>query len=199
MNSVCSKNDPDQARAELERIGLWDELVFARIDWSPKGARVAQIVADAQLRAEEVLFVDDLPLNREEVRHAVPGIQVAGPEIIDRMLYLPELAGKDDGRLTRLRQYRVLERKLVDREAAPGSNEEFLRSCDIRVGVGTDAAAEADRLFELVNRTNQLNFTKRRPDREAFDALVADTRPPLGLHPGHGTGTGTTGSAGSTR
>ena len=176
VNSVCSKNDPSRARTELERVGLWDELVFAQIDWTPKGGRVARIVADAQLRPEEVLFVDDLPLNREEVRHAVPGIQVAGPEIIEGLLDRPQLAGKDDGQLTRLEQYRVLERKLVDRVAASGSNEAFLRSCDIRVGVFTDAESEADRLFELVNRTNQLNFTKRRPDREAFDALLADTR-----------------------
>lgn len=176
VNSVCSKNDPDRARAELERIGLWDELVFARIDWSPKGGRVAQIVADAQLRSEEVLFLDDLALNREEVRHAVPGIQVAGPELIDGMLSLPQLSGKDDADLTRLGQYRVLERKVEDRVAGSGSNEAFLRSCDIRIGVFTDAPTEADRLFELVHRTNQLNFTKRRPGREEFDALLADTR-----------------------
>ena len=102
VNSVCSKNDPSRARTELERVGLWDELVFAQIDWTPKGGRVARIVADAQLRPEEVLFVDDLPLNREEVRHAVPGIQVAGPEIIEGLLDRPQLAGKDDGQLTRL-------------------------------------------------------------------------------------------------
>jgi FkbH-like protein len=176
VNSVCSKNDPDRARAELERVGLWDELVFARIDWTPKGERVARIVADAQLRAEDVLFIDDLPLNREEVRHAVPGIQVAGPDIIDELLGRPQLAGKDDRDLTRLEQYRVLERKRSDRAAAPGTNEAFLRTCDIRIGVFTDAESEGDRLFELVNRTNQLNFTKRRPDRQEFDALLADTR-----------------------
>jgi len=176
VNSICSKNDPELARTELERIGLWDELVFTRIDWSPKGGRVAQIVADAQLRAEEVLFLDDLALNREEVRQAVPGIQVAGPELVDRLLSLPELFGKDDRELTRLQQYRVLERKLVDRVAASGSNEAFLRSCAIRIGVFTDAGSEADRLFELVNRTNQLNFTKRRPSRAEFDELLSDTR-----------------------
>ena len=114
--------------------------------------------------------------NREEVRHSVPGIQVAGPEIIDGLLDRPQLAGKDDRRLTRLEQYRVLERKVVDRTAVPGSNEGFLRSCDIRIGVFTDAQSEADRLFELVLRTNQLNFTKRRPDRDEFDRLLADTR-----------------------
>lgn len=176
VNSVCSKNDRAGARAVLEEAGLWDEVVFARIDWSPKGARVAQIVEDAQLRAEDVLFIDDLALNREEVRQAVPGIQVAGPGIIDRLLSLPELAGKDDRHLSRLRQYRLLEQRLADRVATPGSNEKFLRSCDIRVGVFTDPESEADRLFELVNRTNQLNFTKRRPTREEFDSMLADTR-----------------------
>ena len=176
VNSVCSKNDRADARAVLEEAGLWDEVVFARIDWSPKGARVAQIVEDAQLRGEDVLFIDDLALNREEVRQAVPGIQVAGPGVIDRLLSLPEMAGKDDRHLSRLQQYRVLEQRLADRVATPGSNEEFLRSCDIRVGVFTDPESEADRLFELVNRTNQLNFTKRRPDRDEFDSMLADTR-----------------------
>lgn len=101
VNSICSKNDPEDARAELRRLGLWEEFVFARIDWSPKGARVAQIIDDAQLRPENVLFIDDSPTNRGEVRHFSEGIQTAGPEIIDHLLSLPELAGKDDrGRTT---------------------------------------------------------------------------------------------------
>jgi len=176
VNSICSKNDLADARARLEGADLWDEFVFARIDWSPKGARVARIIEDAQLRAEDVLFIDDLPLNREEVRQAAPGIRVAAPGIIDRLLSLPELTGKDDSQLSRLRQYRVLEEKLIDRAGTEDGNEAFLRSCDIRIGVFTDPESEADRLFELVNRTNQLNFTKRRPDRDEFDSVLADTR-----------------------
>ena len=176
VNSICSKNDAADVRAVLEEAALWDEFVFARIDWSPKGARVAQIVADMQLREEDVLFIDDLPFNREEVRQAVPGVQVVGPEIIGRLLSLPELVGKDDRQLSRMHQYRLLEQKVIDRVGTPGSNEEFLRSCDIRIGVFTDAESEVDRLFELVNRTNQLNFTKRRPDRNEFASMLGDTR-----------------------
>jgi FkbH-like protein len=176
VNSICSKNDEAGARAQLEQDDLWSQFVFARIDWSPKGARVARIVEDAQLRPADVLFIDDLPLNREEVRHAVPGIQTAGPEIVDRLLTLPALSGKDDRELSRLSQYRILEEKLVDREAVSDSNEEFLRSCAIRIGVFTDTDPQAERLFELMNRTNQLNFTKRRPDWEEFTAMLADPR-----------------------
>ncbi len=180
VSSICSKNDEVTARVRLQQAGLWDEFVFTRIDWSPKGARVAQIIEDAQLRPENVLFIDDLALNRAEVRHFSPGIQTAGPEIIGRLLALPELSGKDDRAHTRLAQYRLLERKLADRRVGEDTNEAFLRSCDIRVGVHHDPDAEKDRLFELVNRTNQLNFTKRRPDRDSFEAMVADPRYDVG-------------------
>ncbi len=176
VNAICSKNEPAEARARLEQAGLWSEFVFARVDWSPKGPRVAQIVEDAQLRPENVLFIDDLPLNRAEARHFSPRLQTAGPDILDRLLGLPELSGKDDRGLTRLRQYQMLERKLTDRQAAPVTTEAFLRSCDIRIGVYYDTESELDRLFELVARTHQLNFTKRRPDREQFEAMIADPR-----------------------
>ena len=35
VNSICSKNDPDKARARLEREGLWEEFVFPSISWEP--------------------------------------------------------------------------------------------------------------------------------------------------------------------
>ncbi len=174
VNAICSNNDRTAARDRLAEAGLLDEFVFARIDWSPKGPRVARLIEDAQLRADNVLFVDDLPMNRREVRHFVPGIQTAGPEILEGLLDLPELAGKDDRALTRLEQYRIIERKLADRSSSTGGNESFLRSCDIRIGLFDDAADEADRLYELLTRTHQLNFTKRRLGPDEFRAMLAD-------------------------
>jgi FkbH-like protein len=176
VNAICSNNDAEAARAMLDDSGLLDQFVFARIDWTPKGPRVAQIIEDAQLRAENVLFIDDLPLNRREVRHFSPGIQTAAPEISDDLLSLPELTGKDDRALTRLEQYRVLERKLADRALSDGRNESFLWSCDIRIGIFRDGADEAERLYELATRAHQLNFTKRRPTRDDFVAMLANPR-----------------------
>jgi FkbH-like protein len=174
VNSICSKNDESDVRARLEEAGLWEEFVFASVNWSPKGPRVAQIVEDIQLRPENVLFIDDLALNREEARASLPGVQVAGPEIIDLLLSLPELEGKDDRELSRLRQYRVLEQKRSDRAVSTATNEEFLRSCDIRVGLYPAGDDDTARLFELVTRTNQLNFTKRRPAESEFAAQLGD-------------------------
>ena len=174
VNSICSKNDAAAVRERLSQVELWDEFVLASIDWSPKGPRVARIIEDAQLRAENVLFIDDLALNRGEVSHFSPGVQTAGPEIIGRLLALPELQGKDDRDLSRLRQYQLLERKVADRRSTAGSNDAFLRECDIRVGVFHDAETEFERLYELFTRTHQLNFTKRHLDRDEFGSLLAD-------------------------
>ncbi len=180
VSSICSKNDREEARARLEQADLWDEFVFARIDWSPKGPRVAEIIEEAQLRPPNVLFIDDLAINRAEVGHFSPGVQTAGPAIMERLLSLPELAGKEDDRRTRLQQYRLLERKSTDRKAAEDtaedSNDAFLRSCDIRVSVHRESDVEEERLFDLVGRTNQLNFTKRRPERGAFQSMLSDPR-----------------------
>ena len=176
VNAICSNNDELDPRGRLEDAGLLGEFVFVRIGWTPKGPRVARIIEDAQLRPENVLFIDDLATNRREVRHFVPDIQTAGPEIAEHLLSLPELTGKDDRGLTRLQQYQILERKLDDRKEVAGSNESFLRSCDIRVGLFDDTVREADRLFELAARTHQLNFTKRRPSRDEFEAMLADPR-----------------------
>jgi len=174
VSAICSKNDEEPVRLQLEAVGLWDEFVFARIDWTPKGARVAQIIEDAQLRPENVLFLDDLPANLGEAEHVSPGLQTAGPEILDRLLTMPQLVGKEDGDLSRLRQYQVLERKLTDRQQTSDSHEDFLRSCDIRVVLHEDTEDELDRLHELALRTNQLNFTKRRLTRDEFAVMLAN-------------------------
>src|SRR5207248_3264318 len=87
---------------------------------------------------------------------------------------------KDDENLTRLAQYKVLEQRKRDEVMAEGNNEEFLRGCDVRVYIEYDVEKHIDRAIELINRTNQLNFTKVRlpedPDkaRTELSALLHD-------------------------
>jgi FkbH-like protein len=174
MSSICSNNDLDAARERLVQEGLWEEFVFPSISWSPKGPRIARIVEDMQLRAPNVLFIDDNVGSLQEALHYLPGLQIAEPSLTKTLLLLPQAKGKDDGSLTRLEHYRVLERKVADRTVADGSNEDFLRTCDIRVELHTECGREAARLTDLINRSNQLNFTKSRTTEEGLTAMFAD-------------------------
>lgn len=161
MSSICSKNDPAEVLPILQARGILEFFVFNSISWEPKGARIAALIESVQLRPSTVMFIDDNPSNRAEAAAFVPDLQVETEQFIPTMLADPRFAGKDDSKLIRLSQYKLLETRKRD-ETASGGNEDFLRSCDIRVSIEFDVLANIDRAIELINRTNQLNFTKKR-------------------------------------
>jgi FkbH-like protein len=179
INSICSKNDAAPVLAVLEERGLRDQFVFPSISWEAKGPRLAALVEAVQLRAETILFIDDNPMNRAEAAHFVPGLQVADEAIVPGLLNDPRLRGKADPEMLRLAQYRLLERRHNDQRAvlaeSGGDTTAFLRESDITVSIEHDLEPHLDRAIELINRTNQLNFTKRRLP-EAMDAARAELR-----------------------
>jgi FkbH-like protein len=163
MSSICSKNNFDEAAARLTTLGVWDYFIFPKIEFGPKGANIAAIIETAGLRAENILFIDDNRLNLEEARQFAPGLMTADPlDILPGLLALPQLAGKNDAALTRLNQYKNLEVKAVERAGSKLGHEDFLRQCGITVTFDYEVEKNFDRLIELANRTNQLNFTKSR-------------------------------------
>ena len=175
VSSVCSKNDLDKVRAELEYADIWDYFVFPRVGWEPKGAMIRSIVEASQLRPETILFIDDNPSNLNEALHVNPGLQIAGPECLEDLLADARFQGKDDRQLSRLEQYRVLDKKHLDRGQFGEGSREFLRQSEIQISFHHDVLEQFERVHELINRTNQLNFTKQRlpEDRVAARDILA--------------------------
>ncbi|GBQ60074.1 phosphatase [Komagataeibacter swingsii] len=161
VNAICSKNTFEEAQAKLQEMGIWDEFIFPRIAWTAKGPQIRQLVADIQLRPETVLFIDDNVMNLKEAQFYVPGLNVAEPDCLPGLLASPRLRGKPDPECQRRARYRVLEEKQALR-SAQGDNEQFLRESGVRISFHTDIDEQFPRIHDLVNRTNQLNFTKRR-------------------------------------
>lgn len=175
MNSICSKNDFDIAKAELEKLQVWDYFVFPSIMWGPKGEQVRQIIERMKLRAVNVLVVDDNALNLEEIKYYNADINVLDP--VDWAEVETADWGKEDRVLKRLNNYRLLESKLDAATTFVGDNESFLRKSNIRchLSVLDLVNDDLDRVVEVLNRTNQLNFTKRR-FRSGVAQLLHDLR-----------------------
>ncbi|MEE1318988.1 MAG: HAD-IIIC family phosphatase, partial [Ruminococcus sp.] len=173
VNSICSKNYESQVIEELDKYNLTDYFVFKSINWEAKGNRVKQIITDMQLRNPNVMFIDDNPSNLEEVKFFCPDIMLAGPEIICELIEWSLKQPKNDTLHKRLNQYKVLEEKTVQKKNF-NSNEEFLFSSNIKVEINLDCIPVAERIQELVMRSNQLNFTKRRDSIEQILALLKD-------------------------
>lgn len=178
--SICSKNDCQPVMDKLTEYEIADLFVFPSINWEPKGNRIRQIVEDMQLRAVNVLFIDDSPSNLAEAEHCCPGIMTELPDIIPQLIRDTDACAKKDCEHKRLMQYKVLEEKHTERTNF-ASNEEFLMQSGIRVEISQDCLTELDRIHDLVLRSNQLNFTKIRSSEEELKVLLNDSEASSGF------------------
>lgn len=152
IHSICTKNDYLQTKEVLENLGIWNLFVFPSIYLTSKSQRVKSIIESCQLRAPNVLFVDDNTINTNEVKFYLPEINIENStKFIDNFIYEPSKS--------RTSQYQILELKSIDK-----SNVDFLKDSSINIVITNDHGCIEfhDRIVELVNRSNTLNFTKSR-------------------------------------
>ncbi len=178
VSAICSKNDPAKAEQTLRAMQLWDEFVFPRIAFVPKGEAVRQLIADMQLRPANVLLIDDNEINLNEVKALLPEIHTVNAATPEADALLANILEENKGSThSRRDEYRRLQQRVGERAAHGGSNEDFLRACDIRITLvkEQDNIVFRQRIMDLVNRSNQLNFTQSRiEDADAFFELLQD-------------------------
>lgn len=173
MNTIVSKNDFDKAASVLKQWEIFDLFIFPKISWQPKGQVVKALLDEMKLRPENALFIDDNPSNLGEVEFYNNGIFTITPDKIHLILSDPAFQGKDDHEHSRLKQYHLMEQRSLE-EAKYNSNEEFLRSSHIQIQICCDCENEFERIYELIQRTNQLNYTKIRCSKEELHELLND-------------------------
>lgn len=174
MNSIVSKNNYDDAVAVLHEWKIDEYFIFPHISWNPKGENVKELLQECNLRAENVLFIDDNLSNLEEVKYYNPGILCETPEYIKKdILSMKEFRGKKDYSHSRLQQYRILEERTKKKNLF-ASNIDFLRASHIEITICTDCLNQLDRIEELIQRTNQLNYTKNRMDKTEFESMLSE-------------------------
>ncbi|MDU0372744.1 hypothetical protein ACFPAF_20260 [Hymenobacter endophyticus] len=178
VHTIVSKNDFALAEAKLQELGIRDLFVFPQISWQPKGPIIKQLLEQMQLRAPNALFLDDNPINLAEAQYYNPGLQTADPQELPRLAPLLRASGKPDPTFSRLEQYRLLERQQQARTQY-NDNLAFLRDAQVRVELreGKDAVwPDFNRIEELINRSNQLNYTKKRVVLQELEARLEATR-----------------------
>jgi len=177
ISSIASSNDTAAARAFLELNAAWQYFVFPVIGRHPKNDMVRAILSDTQLRPETAIFLDDIARWRELVAGELPELLGIGTADDFVNAYRSWAGNKpfSDVAMARLHHYKLLERRQVARKTCaptPEATTEFLRRSEIRCTVTTVSAELVPRIQELVLRTNQLNFTKKRTTAGELEALL---------------------------
>jgi FkbH-like protein len=133
-----------------------------------------RIAAALDIGIDSFIFVDDNPFERAEVEQVLPMVEVLPETAIPILLDHPRLQGAVTPESKARRQmYREAEARDVAAQSF-GDYAEFLKNCDIRVSIRPDRPADFDRIAELVQRTNQLNFSGRKYSRDEIAVILRD-------------------------
>ncbi len=175
INSIASKNDADLALAALEAFGLREYFVFPKIGWHPKSDSLKAVIADMDVGADTFAFIDDQAFERGEISALLPEVTVFSDQDLDRLLDDPRFDVPVTAESAKRRQmYQTEERRHAARAGSTMNYADFLRSCRIRLAIEPLSRENLSRIYELSQRTNQLNFSGRRYGMNELEQLAAE-------------------------
>ncbi len=181
---ICSKNNPADAHEALDRhpgmVLRREHFATERINWEDKAANIVGVADELDLGIDSFVMLDDNPIEREYVRHALPAVAV--PELPEDPVRRPAL-------LRSLTLFRRLALTEADSER-PGaytahvarkrtrtvslSLEDYIESLDQKIAIEPVDEASLGRAAQLCQRTNQFNLTAKRYTIADLGQLLTD-------------------------
>jgi FkbH-like protein len=184
--AICSKNNPEEAMAVLEshQDCLLRPSDFAHIEigWGLKSDAIVRTAERLSLGLDSFVFIDDSPVEREEVSRALPSVDVLDfpRDATGLVSMLGDYSGFDALRQTeedRKRADSYMQEAQRDAiKVKSKSPKEFYRSLGLQLRVFSARVEQADRLHQLLMKTNQFNLTTRRIPPEGFRDLLDDRK-----------------------
>jgi FkbH-like protein len=176
LQSVSSKNNYDDAMQALKLFQIDDYFLYPQVSWQPKSEGVRAIARHLNVGMDSILFVDDSQFERDQVTAVHPLLRA-----VDALEYR-ELLQMDECRGTVTTESKM-RRKLYQVEAARQDAIEgfgsdyiaFLRDAKINVSIRPMMEDNLERVHELTQRTNQMNFSGNRYDREVLRSIAANS------------------------
>jgi FkbH-like protein len=181
--AVCSKNDDFTARIpfrEHPEMVLKEKHISVFVaNWSDKANNIREIAAALNIGTDSLVFLDDNPVERGQVREVLP--EVAVPELTnDPADYIGLLANAGYFEATALSEEDLLRADFYRANAERvslqkvGNLEEYLRSLDMLATVSPFNAVGRVRIAQLINKSNQFNLTTRRYSESEVEAFEND-------------------------
>jgi FkbH-like protein len=180
--AVCSKNEPENARVPFQirpEMVLKEEDFSAFIaNWQPKSMNLLAIAEQLNIGTDALVFVDDNPAEREEIRQALPEVRVVElssdpadyPRQLDQTGWLEILSiSSEDRQRSRLYQQ---DRERQELRESTGDYASYLKSLDQRAVIASFDERHLERITQLTNKTNQFNLTTRRMSSSEIEAVM---------------------------
>lgn len=178
--NVNSKNEQANAEAGFARadsVLKKEDFICFKANWEPKSQNLVAMAKQINIFPDAFVFVDDNPAEREIVRQQVAGVAVpelGAPEdyikAIDRSGYfeITNLSADDRKRVAMYKQ----NAERAELQASFGDYSDYLKSLAMTGEIGSFDAPHAERITQLINKSNQFNLTTRRYTAAEIESLI---------------------------
>jgi len=187
--AVASKNNEGEALTVLDthpemRIRR-KHLAGWRISWQRKSESLRELAAELSVGLSSFVFVDDNPVEREEVRQLAPEVTVLPmpqdpAEYVAALRALPELdrAAITEEDTLRADMYAIEKARAAvappSEDGNPAALRAYLEGLELKIGVARLSPEGIARAAQLTQKTNQFNLTTIRRSEAEVTALLAD-------------------------
>jgi FkbH-like protein len=173
LHSIASKNDETEALAALAHFGIDDLFLYPQIGRGPKSESVSRIAKQLDLGVDTFVFVDDQPFERAEVAETLSCVATFPDTNPEALLDHPrfDVPITPEGQRRRLMYKEEIKRQVLF-EGGATDYEAFLRTSQIRLHLSLLSEENVTRIYDLSQRTNQINVTGTRYERRAVEELA---------------------------
>ena len=181
--TINSKNDLENALEGLKHPSmiLHEEDFFTiKSNWNLKSNNILESAREINIGEDSFVFIDDNPVERELVKSQLNTVSVPniGDKIelfknfIDRNNYFEIISlSKED--LERARYYQDNQNREKEQQNYSNYND-YLKSLEMIAEIDEAKEVYLERIYQLINKTNQFNLTTKRYTKSEVDEVYKD-------------------------
>ena len=160
---LCSKNEPENIETVFNSLEMplkKNHILISKINLTDKATNIKEIALELNLSADSFVFVDDSKYELDLVSSIIPDITTVLADY-SNCDFIEKIKGFFDGSSTdinRTQQYRDQKEREKEKQRY-ASAEEFNASLKTEIKCETASPAQAARISELSQRTNQFNLS----------------------------------------
>jgi FkbH-like protein len=175
IQSIASKNNHDDAMQAIKNFRLEEFFLYPQISWGPKGDSINTIARALNISTEAVMFVDDSLFELRQVEAACPGVRTLHADLYSSLPEMEECRVPVTAEsISRRKMYKIEQERQNSAGSFKDDYRAFLKHCDIQMTICQLTEENLERVHELTQRTNQMNFSGNRYDREVLRRVTQD-------------------------
>ena len=174
--NIVSKNNFEDVKEVFENKNMplkWDDFLIKKINWLPKSQNILEIAKEMNIGVDAILFIDDNVREIEEVKDIGVKTFLFDINRLDEFKNLPQLKAVKilDEDIKKANMYKDnLKRGEILKKVS--NLDEFIKSLEIKVTVNKNNFNNLKRVTQLINKTNQFNFTTKRYSESEVEEMM---------------------------